>query len=45
MAREGVSRAFKEAGLEVCGDSRNIGTQNARIIRARIVYEDNKTLL
>lgn len=44
VAREGVSRAFKEAGLEVCGDSRNIGTHSARKTRARIIYEDTKDI-
>ncbi|MFC0139792.1 tyrosine-type recombinase/integrase [Erwinia mallotivora] len=44
VAREGVSRAFKEAGLEVCGDSRNIGTHSARKTRARIIYEETKDI-
>ncbi|WP_414693974.1 tyrosine-type recombinase/integrase [Pantoea agglomerans] len=30
VTREVVSRAFKAAGLEVCGDCKNIGSHSAR---------------
>ncbi|XXN65137.1 tyrosine-type recombinase/integrase [Enterobacter ludwigii] len=44
VTREAVSRAFKAAGEEVCGDSRNVGTHSARKTRARIIYEDTKDI-
>nr|UVX69074.1 MAG: integrase family protein [Bacteriophage sp.] len=44
VTREAVSRAFKAAGEEVCGESRNVGTHSARKTRARIIYEDTKDI-
>jgi len=44
VTREAVSRAFKAAGLEVCGDSKNVGTHSARKTRARAMYDAGESL-
>lgn len=44
VGREGCSRAFKAAGEEVCGESRNVGTHSARKTRARLMYDDTRDI-
>lgn len=43
VARESVSRAFKEAGERVCKDL-NVGTHSARKTRSRLMYEAGESL-
>ncbi|MFK3875893.1 tyrosine-type recombinase/integrase [Pantoea agglomerans] len=44
VTREAVSRAFKAAGLQVCGNSKNVGTHSARKTRARAMYDAGESL-